>query len=98
MFTGIIEAVGQIETLQPRGDDIRLTVSVDKLDMGDVALGDSIATNGVCLTVTDFSAQHFCADVSPETIKRTGFANYSAGSKVNLEKALQANARLGGLT
>ncbi|MCV2883222.1 riboflavin synthase [Aestuariibacter sp. AA17] len=96
MFTGIIEAVGHIETLLPKGDDIRLTVNVGKLDMSDVALGDSIATNGVCLTVTGFSDTHFCADVSPETIKKTGFAQYSAGGKVNLEKAMQANARLGG--
>jgi riboflavin synthase len=96
MFTGIIAAIGQIEQLKATGADIRLKVSTGKLDMGDVALGDSIATNGVCLTVVEFSSQHFCADVSPETIKRTGFADYRAGAKVNLEKALQANARLGG--
>lgn len=96
MFTGIIESVGYIEKLQPKGDDIRLTVNVGKLDMSDVALGDSIATNGVCLTVVEFSDSHYCADVSPETIKRTGFADYQVGGKVNLEKAMQANARLGG--
>ena len=71
-------------------------MNVGKLDMSDVALGDSIATNGVCLTVVDFADDYYCADVSPETIKRTGFADYSAGGKVNLEKAMQANARLGG--
>jgi riboflavin synthase len=96
MFTGIIESVGQIETLQPKGDDIRLTVSVGKLDMSDVALGDSIATNGVCLTVVDFSKHHYSADVSPETIKRSGFAHYQKGSKVNLEKAMQPTSRFGG--
>jgi riboflavin synthase len=96
MFTGIIAAIGQIEQLKATGADIRLKVNVGKLDMGDVAMGDSIATNGVCLTVVEYSDQHFCADVSPETIKRTGFANYRAGAKVNLEKALLANARLGG--
>lgn len=96
MFTGIIEAVGQVQSLQPKGDDIRLTVSVGKLDMGDVKLGDSIATNGVCLTVVDFSDTYFSVDVSPETIKRSGFADYDVGGKVNLEKAMQANARLGG--
>lgn len=96
MFTGIIEAVGQVQSLQPKGDDIRLTVSVGKLDMKDVKLGDSIATNGVCLTVVDFSDTYFSVDVSPETIKRSGFADYDVGGKVNLEKAMQANARLGG--
>jgi riboflavin synthase len=96
MCTGIIEAVGQIQSLQPKGDDIRLTVKVNQLDMSDVALGDSIATNGVCLTVVDFSDEHYSVDVSPETIKRSGFADYKAGDDVNLEKAMQANARLGG--
>lgn len=96
MFTGIIESVGTIKALQPKGDDIRLTVAVGKLDMGDVALGDSIATNGVCLTVVDYNDHEFSADVSPETIKRTGFAEYGVGNTVNLEKAMQANARFGG--
>lgn len=96
MFTGIIEAVGQIHSLQPKGDDIRLTVKVNQLDMSDVALGDSISTNGVCLTVVDFSDDYYSVDVSPETIKRSGFAGYQAGDDVNLEKAMQANARLGG--
>lgn len=96
MFTGIIEDIGTITKLQPKGDDIRLTVNVDKLDMSDVALGDSIATNGVCLTVVDFSDKHYSVDVSPETIKRSGFANYNVGSKVNLEKAMQATSRFGG--
>jgi riboflavin synthase len=96
MFTGIIEDVGVMETLQPSGDDIRLTIGVKKLDMSDVALGDSIANNGVCLTVVAKTAHSFSADVSPETIKRTGFATYQAGDKVNLEKALLATSRLGG--
>lgn len=96
MFTGIIEAVGQIQSLQPKGDDIRLTVSVGKLDMSDVKLGDSIATNGVCLTVVDYSDSHYSVDVSPETIKRSGFADYNVGGKVNLEKAMQATSRFGG--
>jgi riboflavin synthase len=96
MFTGIIEDVGVMETLQPSGDDIRLTIAVNKLDMSDVALGDSIANNGVCLTVVAKTAHSFSADVSPETIKRTGFATYQAGDRVNLEKALMATSRLGG--
>lgn len=96
MFTGIIEATGFIETLEPVAGDVRLKVNTGKLDMSDVALGDSIATNGVCLTVVEFSDAFFCADVSSETIKRTGFANYAKGQKVNLEKALQVSDRLGG--
>lgn len=96
MFTGIIEDIGVIQSLQPSGEDIRLTIKPHKLDLSDVALGDSIANNGVCLTVTALSGTTFSADVSHETIKRTGFAHYQAGSKVNLEKALQANGRLGG--
>jgi len=96
MFTGIIEDVGLIEGLVPSGEDIRLSIKINKLDMSDVSMGDSIANNGVCLTVVAISKHGFSADVSHETIKRTGFANYQAGSKVNLEKALQANDRLGG--
>ncbi|WP_289031749.1 riboflavin synthase [uncultured Paraglaciecola sp.] len=96
MFTGIIEDVGVIESLTPSGEDIRLSIKVQKLDMSDVKLGDSIANNGVCLTVVALSKHGFSADVSHETIKRTGFASYQAGSKVNLEKAMQANGRLGG--
>ncbi|MBT0585816.1 riboflavin synthase [Alteromonas oceanisediminis] len=96
MFTGIISAVGHIQSLEKRGDDMRVTVAVGKLPMHDVALGDSIATNGVCLTVVDYSSTHYSADVSAETLRYTGFADYRVGSRVNLEKALAANGRLGG--
>ena len=96
MFTGIIEDVGLIESLEPTGEDIRLSIKTNKLDMSDVSLGDSIANNGVCLTVVAKSPQGFSADVSHESIKRTGFANYQVGHNVNLEKALQATSRLGG--
>lgn len=96
MFTGIIQALGTIQKLDNRGKDIRLTVSSQHLDMTDVALGDSIATNGVCLTVTDAGDDYYCADVSTETIKLTGFKNYSVGSTVNLEKAMRPTGRFGG--
>lgn len=96
MFTGIIEAKGTIKSLVNHGDDIRLTVETGKLDMADVALGDSIATNGVCLTVVDFGKNYYSVDVSAETIKHTGFANYASGSEVNLEKAMRADTRFGG--
>lgn len=96
MFTGIIEAVGTLRKLERRGDDIRLTVASGKLDLTDVRLGDSIATNGVCLTVVQQLADGYVADVSAETVSLTGFANYKVGTKVNLEKAVTPTTRLGG--
>ncbi|MDF2178018.1 riboflavin synthase [Aliiglaciecola sp. CAU 1673] len=96
MFTGIIQAVGTISAMQPTGGDMRLRVETGKLDMSDVALGDSIATNGVCLTVVEFSNHHYVADLSSETLKRSGFAHYQLGQKVNLEKAMLASTRFGG--
>lgn len=96
MFTGIIEAVGTIASLQHSGSDIRLKVDCPTLDMSDVALGDSIATNGVCLTVVEFGTNYYCADVSQETIKYTGFADYHEGMSVNLEKAMLPTSRFGG--
>ncbi len=96
MFTGIIEAVGTVATAQPRGGDIQLTLQVGKLDMADVKLGDSIAVNGVCLTVTQLSQTTFSADVSLESISRTSLAKLTPGSWVNLEKAVTPSTRLGG--
>ena len=96
MFTGIIEAVGTLRKLERKGDDIRLTVASGKLDLNDVRLGDSIATNGVCLTVVQQLADGYVADVSAETVSLTGFANYKIGTKVNLEKAVTPTTRLGG--
>jgi len=96
MFTGIIEAVGTITSLSAQGDSYRLIVNAGKLDMSDVHLGDSIATNGVCLTVVDKGEDYYAADVSSETIKYTGFASYKANTQVNLEKAMRADTRFGG--
>lgn len=96
MFTGIIEAIGTISTLTDLGDNYRLVVNAGKMDMCDVHLGDSIATSGVCLTVVDRGSDFYAADVSAETIKLTGFANYSVGHKVNLEKAMRTDSRFGG--
>ena len=96
MFTGIVQALGTISKLDRRGEDIRLTVNSGQLDMADVALGDSISTNGVCLTVVEFGADYYCADVSAETIRYTGFADYGTGSSVNLEKAMRPTDRFGG--
>ncbi|HHJ19066.1 MAG TPA: riboflavin synthase [Gammaproteobacteria bacterium] len=96
MFTGIIQSVGSIQALKPQEGDQRLTVATGKLDMGDVALGDSIAVNGVCLTVIEFDQQSFQADVSNETLDCTTLGDLATGSAVNLEKALLPTTRLGG--
>lgn len=96
MFTGIIEAIGTISAITPKGKDISLTVNAGKLDLSDVNLGDSIATNGVCLTVVALNEHGYVADLSLETIERTAFAHYKIGQKVNLEKALLPTKRLGG--
>ncbi|QSX41717.1 riboflavin synthase [Shewanella cyperi] len=96
MFTGIIEAVGTLSRLERMGDDIRLTVNSGKLDLSDVRLGDSIATNGVCLTVVQCLKDGYVADVSAETVKLTGFGDYRPGTRVNLEKAVTPTTRLGG--
>ncbi|MDN3680045.1 riboflavin synthase [Vibrio tapetis subsp. quintayensis] len=96
MFTGIVEAVGTLAAITPKGEDISVTVEVGKLDMADVKLGDSIATNGVCLTVVDYSETRYTADLSVETLKKTGFVDYQAGDKVNLEKAMLPTTRFGG--
>lgn len=96
MFTGIIEAVGEINTVQVNAQGARISISTGLLDMQDVKLGDSIATNGICLTVVDIGTSTFSADVSNETLKRTGFAYYKSGQKVNLEKAMLPTTRFGG--
>ena len=96
MFTGIIEAVGRIQSIQPRGGDVRVYVKTGKLDLADVKLGDSIAVNGVCLTAVELPGDGFWADVSQETIRRTAFTTLKEGSRVNLEKALTPASRLGG--
>ncbi|ELE2167212.1 riboflavin synthase [Vibrio fluvialis] len=96
MFTGIVEAVGTLTAITPKGEDITISVDAGKLDMGDVKLGDSIATNGVCLTVVEFNSHSYSADLSLETLKKSGFADYKVGDKVNLEKAMLPTTRFGG--
>ena len=96
MFTGIIEAVGKIRALSPKGGDVRVHVETGKLDLGDVKLGDSIAVNGVCLTAVELPGNGFWADVSRETLACSAFIDLKVGSRVNLEKALTPNSRLGG--
>lgn len=96
MFTGIIAAVGKVESVQPSGGDLRLKIDADKLDLADVKLGDSIAVNGVCLTVVEISAALLSFDVSRESLDRTSLGQAKPGSNVNLEKAMAVGDRLGG--
>lgn len=94
MFSGIIAAIGRIEKITPREAGFRLTVEAGKLGLDDVQLGDSIACNGVCLTVVALAGNTFAVDVSPETISCT--AGLDAPGEINLEKALRLADRLGG--
>lgn len=96
MFTGIIQAKGQIGNIEPRNGDWRLTIQTGQLDMSDVQVGDSIATNGVCLTAIEIKDKTFVADVSAETLKVTTLGQFKVGTAVNLEKALRLQDRLGG--
>lgn len=96
MFTGIIESLGTLDTLTPSGGDRRLHVSAPGLDFSGTQLGDSIAVNGVCLTVTDLSLDGFTADVSRETLDVTTLGELGRGDRVNLERALALGDRLGG--
>ena len=94
MFSGIVATVGRVSRADKSAGGVRLRVDAGSLDLDDVSIGDSIAVNGVCLTVVAKSAQAFEADVSRETLKST--MGYTAGSRVNLEKALRLADRLGG--
>ena len=96
MFTGIIESVGHVKSMQPVGGDIRLTIESDDLDFSDVKLGDSIASNGICLTVVAMGSNYYSVDVSRETIARTALESLKPGHIVNLEKAMLPTTRFGG--
>ena len=96
MFTGIIQAVGRVARVEPRGGDVRLHVETGALDLADVAFGDSIAVSGVCLTAVTLDAHGFAADVSNETLSLTMLGALKPGAVVNLEKALRLADRLGG--
>ncbi len=96
MFTGIIEAIGTIAQRQARGSDMRLRIASGKLDLEDVKLGDSIACNGVCLTVVELPGDGFWADVSGETLAHSSLGDLAVGARINLEKALTPTTRLGG--
>jgi len=98
MFTGIVEATGKIDSLEHDPDGGRLRVNLSRAPeiAAQMKLGDSIAVNGCCLTVVEFSADHFSADLSGETLRRTSLGERKPGDVVNLERPLAAGARLGG--
>lgn len=95
MFTGIVEEMGSVKALRRDAGAARLTISASTA-LGNTALGDSICVNGVCLTVVDMNTSEFSADVAVETLKVTNLGDLKIGAKVNLERALQLSARLGG--
>ncbi|MDG1687669.1 MAG: riboflavin synthase [Gammaproteobacteria bacterium] len=96
MFTGIIAALGKVQAIDAKGGDVSLDVAMQKLDLSDVILGDSIAINGVCLTVVEINDKQLVFDVSRETLDRSSLGTLKTGSQVNLEKALAVGDRLGG--
>jgi len=96
MFTGIVQDVGQIVTLERRGGDVRLRIAVDRLSLAVTRAGDSIAVSGVCLTALEIDTKGFSADVSNETLSLTTLGALEVGSRVNLEPALKAGDALGG--
>ncbi|MEZ5460055.1 MAG: riboflavin synthase, partial [Steroidobacteraceae bacterium] len=96
MFTGIVQDVGRIARLEPRGGDVRLVIEVDRLSLAAVQPGDSISVSGVCLTALDLTPRSFAADVSRETLDVTTLGSLAEGSRVNLEPALRAGDALGG--
>lgn len=96
MFTGIIEAIGEVRAIQGHGTDLRLRIGTGKLDLADVECGDSIATSGACLTVIERGADWYAADVSVESLQMTTLGDLVPGALVNLEKAVAVGDRLGG--
>ena len=96
MFTGIIQTIGTLVSIEPQSGDVRITIDTGKLPIRDVQLGDSIAVSGVCLTAVELGPRHFSADVSNETLSRTLLGTANIGSAVNLELALTPSTRMGG--
>ena len=96
MFTGIIESTGKLRAIEEVGGDVRLVIESHDLDFSDVKLGDSIASNGICLTVVDMDEDCYAVDVSRETLAKTVMNNWQVGDKLNLEKAMLPTTRFGG--
>lgn len=96
MFTGIVQSIGEVRSIAPRGGDVELLIGAPGLDLASVAIGDSISCSGCCLTVTRLETDAFAADVSIETLDVTTLGQWRAGQRLNLEKALCAGQPLGG--
>lgn len=95
MFIGIIEEIGKIDSITRKGNSLSLRIKAEKI-MSDISIGDSIAVNGICLTVTEFTKDGFCLDSMRETLEKTSLKNSKVGDLVNLERAMTANGRFGG--
>lgn len=96
MFTGIVQGIGTVRTLETRGGDVTIEIDTGSVPLAGIELGGSIAVSGVCLTATRFSGNTFAADVSRETLSLTTLGGVQPGSRVNIEKALLAGQALGG--
>jgi riboflavin synthase len=96
MFTGIVQGVGKVRSVEPRGGDVRMWIDTGPVPLADVGIGGSIAVNGCCLTAIEIGAAAFAADLSRETLTLTTAGQWTAGAPVNLEKALTAGQALGG--
>jgi riboflavin synthase len=96
MFTGIVQGVGAIRSVEPRGGDVTLWVNTGSVSLADVQIGGSIAVSGACLTAVQLEPRAFAADVSRETLSLTTAGEWTPGTRVNLEKALTAGQALGG--
>jgi riboflavin synthase len=95
MFTGIIEEIGEVFQIQQGAKSLKIKIKASKV-IEDVSVGDSIAVNGICLTVCEFNDNTFSADVMAETIRKSSMSGLKMGSRVNLERAMSANGRFGG--
>ncbi len=96
MFTGIIETTGSISSIEEKEADCRFVFNTEKMSLSDINLGDSIAVNGVCLSIIKKDENSFAADLSKETLSLTTFANAYEGSRINLEKAMMLSDRING--
>lgn len=96
MFTGIVQDVGRVQALEPRGGDVQIVIELDRMDPGGIRIGDSICVQGCCLTATELVGRAFSADVSRETLNLTTLGDIRPGTAVNLEPSLRAGDALGG--
>jgi riboflavin synthase len=96
VFTGIVQDIGRVQVLEPRGGDVRMVIQFDRLDPSGIHIGDSICVQGCCLTATELLERAFAADVSRETLSLTTLGDLRPGTAVNIEPSLKAGDPLGG--